>query len=81
MTHKRENNQNVKTFALWKTLLRRWYTPETDWDKIFTNQISNKKLYSHKELSIFNNKKSCSSVKNAMIRHLTEEDRPWKLST
>ena len=62
-------------------LLRRWYTPETDWDKIFANQISNKELYSHKDLSKFNNKKSSSSVKNGMIRHFSEEDRPWQLST
>ena len=58
MTHKRENNQNVKTFALWKTLLRRWYTPETDWDKIFTNQISDGKIVSRilKEHLQLNNK-------------------------
>ena len=46
-----------------------------------TNQISNKELYSHKDLSKFNNKKSSSSVKNGMIRHFSEEDRPWQLST
>ena len=30
---------------------------------------------------VFNNKKSSSSVKNGMIRHFSEEDRPWQLST
>ena len=34
-----------------------------------------------KELSKFNNKKSSSSVKNGMIRHFAEEDRPQQLGT